>query len=97
MGGSVWIRALTDFVGVEEKSKSVINITIYPNPALDYINVEVPQKSQIEILNVQGQLMKSVKANENFVTINVSKYASGMYFIKVNAENGLEVKKFVKE
>ncbi|MFA5819915.1 MAG: SBBP repeat-containing protein [Bacteroidales bacterium] len=73
------------------------NIYIYPNPATDNLTIEAPQKSTIEILDIQGQLIKTFAINGNKTSINVSAFPSGMYFVKAKTEKGVAVKKFVKE
>jgi hypothetical protein len=76
---------------------SSLKISIYPNPASDNLTIESPQKSEIEIVNLQGQLTKSFTAISNKTTIDVSGFAKGIYFVKVKTKNGVAVKKFVKE
>ncbi len=41
--------------------------------------------------------IKSINAEETHTTIDISGFARGMYFVKVKNENGVEVKKFIKE
>jgi hypothetical protein len=72
-------------------------IIIYPNPATDKLYIEVPKKSDIEISNIQGQQIKSIAASDNTTTIDISTFAKGMYFVKVKTENGIAVKKFIKQ
>jgi PKD repeat protein len=70
---------------------------IYPNPTTDNLSIEAPQKAIIEILNIQGQLIKTITANEGKTNVDVSALPSGVYFIKVKTEKRIAVKKFVKE
>ncbi|MFA4852003.1 MAG: T9SS type A sorting domain-containing protein [Bacteroidales bacterium] len=70
---------------------------IYPNPASDNLTIETPQKATIEILNIEGQVLKSMNTEEVHATLDISGFARGMYFIKVKTEKGVAVKKFVKE
>jgi hypothetical protein len=72
-------------------------IEIYPNPANNNLNIKISEKSNIEILNIEGQIIKSICAIDKATTIDLSDLASGMYFVKAKMENGIEVKKFVKE
>ncbi|MFH0867173.1 MAG: T9SS type A sorting domain-containing protein, partial [Bacteroidota bacterium] len=89
---------------IEDYNSDQNDVSIYPNPANDYIIIAVPQKSNIEILNIQGQLLKSLVTTEDKTTIDISGLTSGMYFIKVTTEKavptgrqGIAVKKFIKE
>jgi len=79
-------------------------IKIYPNPTKNNITIESPLqaclpigKAVIEILNMQGQLIRSFTANSNKTNIDISAFPSGMYVVKVKTEKGVAVKKFVKE
>lgn len=74
---------------------------IYPNPATNIIHIENLLKSgsivTIEILNIEGQIINRIIANEKQLSIDISGIARGMYFVKVKTENGMTMKKFVKE
>jgi uncharacterized protein (TIGR02145 family) len=72
-------------------------IQIYPNPVNNNLTIETLQKSEIEILNIEGQIIKSIYTNDKATTIDISTLAGGMYFLKVKTEKGFVVKKFVKE
>lgn len=74
-----------------------VYVIIYPNPALKTFTIEAPQKSVIEILNIQGQTIKTITSIEDHATIDISGFAYGMYFVKVKTEKGIVVKKFIKE
>ncbi len=80
---------------------------VYPNPASDNITVSISQKATIQILNIEGQIVKSVEVNgdKNKVdhvglsscVVNVSALCSGVYVLEVITEEGVGLKKFVKE
>jgi len=73
------------------------SISIYPNPSSNNLYIEIPQKAEIEILNVQGQIIKIINTAEKQTTIDVSNLSSGVYIIKAKTEKGVAVKKFMKE
>ena len=73
------------------------SVAIYPNPASYTITIESPQLAVIEILNIQGQLIKSLSTTGNKINIDVSAFPSGVYIVEVRTEKGVEVKKFIKE
>jgi hypothetical protein len=90
--------------GINELPNNENKIKIYPNPSIDNIIIESPQKSEIEILNIQGQLIKVHTASSDKTNIDISSFPIGMYIVKVKTENavpagrqGITVKKFVKE
>ena len=79
-----------------ELNEQLIKVTIFPNPARDELTVEGFQKTEIEILNIHGQLIKSTTATKEYTTIDISDLSDGIYFIKVNTDKGIAVKKFIK-
>jgi len=72
-------------------------IKIYPNPATNNITIESPQQAIIEMLNIQGQLIKILTANSYKTNIDVSAFPKGMYVVKVKTEKGIKIKKLIKE
>ena len=77
--------------------KNEMPINIFPNPAANSINIEAQPKSQIEIYNIEGQLINNFINDLNTTNVNISSYTYGIYFVKVKTQNGISVKKFVKE
>ena len=87
---------LPDFLSINELNVNN-EMGIYPNPATNQINIETSQKSEIEILNLEGQIIKALSTTSNQTSIDISDFAKGVYFIKVRTEKGVMVEKFVKE
>jgi predicted MPP superfamily phosphohydrolase len=74
-----------------------LNITVFPNPANDILSIGCPQKSEIEILNSVGQTLIRLTAKETLPTVDITNLMVGMYMIKVKTEEGIDVKKFIKQ
>jgi hypothetical protein len=78
-------------------------ITLSPNPAQQYINVHCSmnnvsfEDAEIEVLDMYGKLLQTIKMTSETTQINVSGLASGVYFVRVNTEQGSVTKRFVKE
>ncbi|MFA4853644.1 MAG: DNRLRE domain-containing protein [Bacteroidales bacterium] len=81
----------------EIKILNTNSLSVYPNPATNNLIIEAPQKASIEILNLQGQLIKTLAASSNKTSVDVSAFPSGVYFIRVKTEKRVTIKKFVKE
>lgn len=80
--------------GVDENEMETISV--YPNPAQDFIIVGTNQAlstQHIEVYNCLGQKVLSSTENE----INVSALESGVYFVRVTAEGKTVTKRFVKQ
>ncbi|MDR0763960.1 MAG: Omp28-related outer membrane protein [Bacteroidales bacterium] len=56
------------------------SVKVFPNPATDYITVDVPNGTQVELYSAQGRLLLSVKSSR----INLRPYPAGVYFIKTD-------------
>ncbi|MGD0711386.1 MAG: PKD domain-containing protein [Bacteroidales bacterium] len=82
--------------GIKELT-SDSQFSLFPNPATDNITVMISGKATIEMLNAEGQIMKSIVADNNETIIDVSSFAKGIYIVKVISEKGITVKKFIKQ
>lgn len=71
------------------------NFKVYPNPARDFINIESKniKVSSVDMYNVLGAKVQSSELTNN--RVNVSNLVKGVYFMKINAEEGSVTKKVV--
>jgi len=83
--------------GTNEELSAKDDVIISPNPANDKITITGLKEGNIEILNLEGQIIKSLNILEIKQAIDVSRLASGVYFIKIETDKGISVRKFVKE
>ncbi|MBO5848858.1 MAG: T9SS type A sorting domain-containing protein [Bacteroidales bacterium] len=65
---------------------TVANVSVYPNPANDYIKLSATssQQSVVKIYNALGMLVDEYEMNSGEIEINVSDYNSGIYFIDLD-------------
>ncbi|HNW99126.1 MAG TPA: choice-of-anchor L domain-containing protein [Bacteroidales bacterium] len=89
------MKSYNSTTGIDEEQVSVCGI--YADAANNKIEVSLPVKSEINILNIEGKVLKSITTEENHISVDMSDFARGMYFIKVQNNNGLSTKKFIKE
>ncbi len=91
-----------DYVlGVNEVN--INQIQVYPSPTSGIINIFIQQLNEaatIEIYNVQGVKIKSVSLNGNSVetnvSLNISNYAAGIYFVKIKSGAQIITKQIIK-
>lgn len=79
-------------------TKSSINL--YPNPASDILNIEVQSlstQSEIEIIGIDGKVVKSIKLINLKTSISISNIPKGIYLCRLY--NGTEISnsKFIKQ
>lgn len=69
-------------------------ISIYPNPTTDYININSSEKNNtIKITDLTGKMI----FNEvNTTKINVSHLTKGIYIINIKTDNSESIQKFIK-
>ncbi len=68
----------------------ISNIQIFPNPASDIINIKSDLKiHKVEVYNYSGQIIRNEKANSKFYQINTSQFEAGIYFLRIETEEGV--------
>lgn len=76
-------------------------IQVYPNPATDFITIHIeealPNKPRsLVVMDVTGRSMFSESKASQQTIIDVSRWPSGVYLIRIEQEGVLDVRKFVK-
>ena len=62
-------------------------ITIYPNPTNDRLNISLSQQSSsttIQLFDITGRIVKNVNTLNNINQIDVSDLCNGLYFINIS-------------
>ncbi len=78
-------------VSVEEIN-TVSTISLYPNPAKNYFQLTSTKNvDNVEIFNISGQ--RVLNQNSSLEKINIEGLSSGVYFVKINGENGTKIEK----
>jgi hypothetical protein len=94
----------TDFDGKYEEfeiksvnlSMSESSVSLYPNPAADFINLSYfftcnESELRLNIYNASGQLIKTENIGNNSIsmetTIDLNDFANGVYFIQINSQS----------
>lgn len=92
----IFVAKLGTDVGINDLLVSN-SFSLFPNPASSSITITAPQKSEIEIFNIEAQSMIQTHAPDYTTTLDISRFAPGMYFAKVKSSQGIAVKKFLKQ
>lgn len=77
-------------------------ITIYPNPSSDILNIDLSSASEeiqsIFLVDITGKLIQTIDVHENaLLKLNLSSFASGLYYIKISSATNTVVRQVVKE
>ena len=76
--------AVTRPTTVEENVAEAVSV--YPNPANDMFTVANAEGATIVVVNSLGQVVTTIENAASNQTIDVSSFANGTYFVKVNEE-----------
>lgn len=72
-------------------SENILPLTIYPNPARDVINIQIPDeasKGKITLLNSNGQHIKEVQfTGTGIQQLNISHLSKGLYWVRLKDDN----------
>jgi photosystem II stability/assembly factor-like uncharacterized protein len=94
--GPITFDISIDFLGLD--SIAIEDLVIYPNPVIDYVNIEIKNgeiPTDIVIYSITGL---EVKRFENMKTVDISDLTSGTYFIRIsNGDRKHIVKKVIKK
>ena len=92
------VTAVNDYAGITD-------LSVFPNPATDRLNVSFVTDNvssiNCKILDMTGKLLynKQIESNGGLIeeSVDVSGFAKGIYFLRIETTKGTTIEKFVKE
>jgi len=87
-------------VYIDEAKLLLLPFTVFPNPASSAITIDwsnaKPGNYSINIFDVSGkQLMQDYLPDQSSLTIDISRFPKGIYFVRLSSNEGTGVKKIV--
>ena len=82
---------LFGYDAIEEPVSNNTTMSIYPNPAVDQLNVTLNQNTEVVIYNIMGQAIRNMEGHVGVNAIDLSGLNSGVYFISA----GSNTQKFI--
>lgn len=74
------------------------SISVYPNPTNSFVTITCNSAiKSIELYDVQGRILETSIENSNSSKLDISEKQNGIYFLKINTDNGSKVERIVKE
>jgi len=73
---------------------------IYPNPVKDVLTIQVEEQmlgATFELLDISGRILKSARISSLISHFDIQDFPSGIYFIRINLNNQIQLKKIVIE
>lgn len=87
-------RSMDDLVNINDNNVEN-QISVYPNPAYNQLSIQGLQPTFVEFYDVLGHLIYKIDNPTN--TLSTASLAPGTYFVKITTEQGVAVKKIVKQ
>lgn len=73
-------------------------IQLFPNPVVDVLNVKGKSAiTSIRIFDVHGRAMYSEKQQSTDISLDISNYSNGLYFVEVESVDGKLLEKLIKQ
>jgi hypothetical protein len=73
------------------------NFSVFPNPTKQLLNITIALDATYKLLNIQGQTIKTGKFKNGANTLNTSNLSSGIYYLTIKTDEGIGIKKIVKQ
>lgn len=83
-------------LGTDEMDSQDI-FKIYPTMVSDAVTIETTVSGKLEILSVNGEIIKSQNYKSGTSSLNISSLKSGMYIIRFNYDKGVFINKIIKK
>ena len=101
-GGNAFTTIIEDCEDVSEIDDTEVSANIHPNPATDFITIDLPNEADcqsVEIYDIDGRLVvETFPETSHPTTIDISGLNAGMYIMKIMMADGKEFsEKIVKE
>ena len=84
--------------GINDIFKTSIK-SIYPNPASQYIQLDIPSmqgKAKIEVYSISGQKMMTLNEDANQIQVPVTNLSNGAYMVYVSQNGKTAIGQFIK-
>ncbi len=74
------------------------SVNLYPNPTASNVTISAQgMMESVSMYDVYGKLISTIKVEGTTTTVDLSSYASGVYFARITTENGVVTKRIVKK
>ena len=99
--GSQYVHVITqkftdNVAAIGDNNNNAVDWNIYPNPAQGFINISHESKGNfdVKVINAVGATVLNEKNKQQ---LNVSGLATGMYFVRLQTDSKIQVKKFIRD
>ncbi|MDP3147259.1 MAG: T9SS type A sorting domain-containing protein [Bacteroidota bacterium] len=85
--------------GIDNKVTSSLGVLVYPNPNSGLFSIELNNGSikNIEVMDVTGRIVLAKTSSNEKIDFNINTLSNGIYYVKIQSNNSVEVVKVVKQ
>jgi hypothetical protein len=85
--------------GLGEVTTTANGVRIFPNPTKGEVNIEFLNDASktVEVLDLTGRLIQSNNTSNKKMSVNLNNLSNGVYYVKIQSNNTIEVVKVVKQ
>jgi hypothetical protein len=87
--------AVIDYSGVGVAENWNSKVSIYPNPSSDISVINVPNASWVQVLDMNGKLIRAEWVAGSQLTLNATEFSTGTYVVRVNKNGQSFTKKWM--
>ncbi len=92
------VLAVSKCTGINEVQNQISGLSVYPNPNNGEFTVELNNglNKLIEVSDVTGRVIVTTQSLDNKTVVNLKEIAHGIYYVKIQSDNSVEVIKVIK-
>jgi hypothetical protein len=83
------------FTSVKEYPENSGNITVYPNPAYEVLNIDNATNSHVQLFSITGLLISESEISSGHSELSLKGIPRGIYYLRFGKGRGIEVIKIV--
>jgi hypothetical protein len=87
-------------LATKEITNATSNLSIYPNPASNRVNINLRNNKEIAkviITNVLGEVVKTTMINGENTKLSIEELINGVYYVSIETTNQVTTKSLVKK
>ena len=78
--------------------QTVSPIRVYPNPTVNVVHVEAEEMSHVELYDNEGRRLQDYDTYGSAkITIDMTQYVTGIYYLRVHRPNNVVIQKIIKQ
>src|SRR5207253_2466608 len=91
-------QVVQECVGMQEVTTTLAGVRVYPNPTGGVFTIELNNGADknIQVLDVTGRVILSNASKSEIINVNINHLSNGIYYVKIQSQNAVEVIKVVK-